>query len=156
MRHGDGIFDFTGFGEMLQCLQLECSLHLRKFYTEKMSEILEELLQQFSITFQTKEDLEKMNNKIPIYLEKSKQEEKEMMSLKNITYDDKISLNNVQLNIALRDEFRLKLGDEILLNNKKFFVTKMNKNFSRADKNIALNSKYQDFIKDKIDIKKYE
>lgn len=156
MRFGDEVFDFTGFGEMLQCLQLECSLHLRKFYSEKISEILEELLQQFSITFQKKEDLEIFNNKIPIYLEKIKQEENEMMDVKNIVYDDTISSDEAQLNNALIDEFQLKLGDEILINNKKFFVIKMNKNFSRTNKNIALNGGYKDFIKDKIDIKKYE
>ncbi len=155
LRYGDDVLGFKGFGEMLQCLQLECGAYLRKQFPNQISEILNEILIEFSAQFKVPADLEKLSSYNEKFNEKIATEKAELLSLKNIGFDMEAALDSIALSLSQRENLEINSGEYISVNGKILKVVKMTRTHLNSGKLIILNPQFQDeIIKSGIIIKK--
>lgn len=154
MRYGDNVLDFKGFGEMLQCVQLECSKHLRKKHTQELSEILNELMFEFSKEFTSEAAFGKLDAYDGKFEEKIEQEKANMFSINNLGFDDEIASESILLSASLRRELEVQNGDQLKLNGHLFQVAGMKKKYLKEGKTMMLNSKNREIVKEKLHFEK--
>lgn len=154
LRYGDGVLDFNGFGEMLQCLQLECSRHLRDNNAEEIAIILNEIMAEFSDEFKTPEDLEKLDSYAGKFEEKMALEKANLFNTEKLEFDNSISEAVIGLNLGLREELGVENGDEVTVNGKTLKVIGMKKEHLKIGKTMMLHPSHKDRIGTAIVIEK--
>lgn len=147
MRHGDGLFDFKGFGENFQALQLEVGRHVRNNYKDQLGEILNELLAEFSSTFKSESDLKPLEERYrKTYEENIQRERSELLSRKKILFTSEVAEGEIGLSEALRNHFDVETGDQLKVNGEVLKVKGMTKDSLRQGYTIRLNPKFENLI----------
>ena len=150
LRHGDGTFDFKGFGKNFQALQLEVGAHLRKTKQKELSEILNELMQEFSEEFKTAEDYAKAEKYREPYEKKLQKEKDDLFSTKNLGLSEEIPEDKIALSKALREALEVDKGDTVTVNGKELQVMMMKAADMKSGITMMLNPKHKEAIGEKL------
>jgi len=97
MRYGDGLFDFKGFGENFQALQLEVGRHVRDNYKDQVGAILNELLAEFSETFRSEGAMKHLDKYKEAYEANIRREKEELLNRKKILFTKDIGPDKIGL-----------------------------------------------------------
>lgn len=154
LRHGNGTFDFGGFGENFQALQLECGAHMRKTYQPEIAAILQDLCKDFSAEFKAAKDLEKLQKFKNAHAEKLAKEQVELFSTKNLDFNDKIPADEIAFNKALREVFEVDTDDIVKMGNNLLKVRRMVPADMKGGKSMMLNTKFKGTVGEKLVIEK--
>lgn len=144
LRHGDGVFDFKGFGENFHALQLEIGAHLRKTQQPALSSILNELMIDFSEEFKTPQDMGKLEKYAEAYGQKLQKEKDELFSTKNLGFSDEVPEGRIALGKALREALEVDKGDTITVNGKELKVMMMKAADMKSGKTMMVNGKHKE------------
>jgi hypothetical protein len=152
LRHGDGTFDFHGFGENFQALQLEVGAHIRKTHQKELAEILQDLLKDFSKEFQTPKDMQKLEHYQSAYEKKLEQEKDEIFNVKNIAFSDDIPEGKIALGKTPREVLEVEAGDTVKIGDRELKVMMMKSADMKSGKTMMMNKKYEGTVGEKLEI----
>jgi hypothetical protein len=150
LRHGDGTFDFHGFGENFQALQLEVGAHIRKTHQKELAEILQDLLKDFSKEFQTPKDMQKLEHYQSAYEKKLEQEKDEIFNVKNIAFSDDIPEGKIALGKTPREVLEVEAGDTVKIGDRELKVMMMKSADMKSGKTMMMNKKYEGTVGEKL------
>ena len=153
LRHGDKMFDFQGFGENLQALQLECGRFLRDNHKHELSLIINELIEKFTETFKTTEDFNQIQQYQEDYEAKRTHEKENLFNKEKILFSENYAENVIGLAEQLREELNVKKGDFIHIQgiDKPLKVIGMLL-ADLSNHKMKLNIKYESIIQNKLEI----
>lgn len=160
LRYGDDVFDFKGFGEMLQALQLELGSAFRQQHHEEIGKILASLLQDFSDEFKTPEDLQKLEIYRSAYEDKLAKEKSEFLSKEKVFFNPEMPEESIAMIVSVRNELEVRIGDKVKIigsDGRKHNVSVVNLSPAQArssGKTMMLHSKFEPLIDKDINIEK--
>lgn len=143
MRNGDNLFEFNGFGKMFQALQLEVGKHLRDNYPTQLTEILNELMEKFSATFQTGEAIEAIDVNKRLVENKLREKERLAEKMKEIYYDNSVGEGQVALSAAMRGFLEVEVGEMVKIGGLNLEVRLMKQNWLKKEFEVAMNPKHK-------------
>jgi len=143
MRYGDGLFDFKGFGENFQALQLEVSRHIRDNYKDQMGAILNELLAEFSQTFRSEGAMKQLDKYKEAYESNMRREKEELLGRKKIFFTKDVSQSEIGMAESIRDHFDVEVGDHVKIKGKKVKVVKMKQEVLKQGYTMTLNPEFE-------------
>ena len=155
LRYGDELFDFHGFGEMLQCLQLECGKFVRYNHTNDIAQAINEIIAEFTKEFQNKEDLQKIDSNKKRFEQKYGEEYNNFINPGVIGFSDAVDTGSVLLSNGVRDIAEVNVGETVLVNGLELKVGHMKQEYLKLGKKIMLHNSNEVLVAGKeIDIKK--
>lgn len=146
LRKGDDVLGFQGFGDNLQCLQLECGAHMRDTYKNELGAILNELLCEFNKEFQTPKDLEKYNNLLETYTQKIEEEKTLFFSPPSLLIADDVPEDTLYLSPSSMETLGVEEGNLFERPGLSLTVKKIQQTHRKLGANLAIHPTHAQFF----------
>lgn len=153
MRYGDNVLGFKGLGENFHALQLECGRFIRDHHASALSEVLDEVLEDFNNEFKQPADLSKLQPYEETFKQKKEKEKTELFGMKKILFTESQPKDRIGLASTQRDELDVNVDDYVMVEGKLMSVGQLAVAEIRSGKEIKLHSEHKN-LSDPLKIRK--